>query len=74
MGPWRLGVVEHIDEHGVRVRAYVAPSGAYAGQAATYPAEYLAVVPIETARAYLGEQRLVVEQLTEAIEAAERAR
>lgn len=74
MGPWRLGVVEHVDEHGVRVRAYVAPTGAYAGSAGTYPAEYLEVVPIETARAYLAGQVQLVEQLGAAIDAATRAR
>lgn len=54
---WRLGVVEAVDEHGVKVRAYVAPPGAYAGTAAHYRHDAIEVVPVEAARRYLEQLR-----------------
>jgi hypothetical protein len=60
-----LGVVEHIDERGIRVRKHVAPAGSYVGAIATYRPEDLAVVPVERVKAYLVKVRAEGVQLAE---------
>jgi hypothetical protein len=81
-GPWRLGVVERIDDaRRLHVRAYVAPPASYAGTIAAYRASELAVVPLEsvvaaltTARARESASSALATQIAEAIDAAQRLR
>lgn len=51
---WRLGVVEDALPDGrYKVRAYVAPAGAYEGSAAVYRADEIEEVPRERVEAFL---------------------
>lgn len=77
-GTWRLGVVEEeLDGGRFKVRAYVAPAGAYEGTAAVYRADELAEVPrrevegaLEVTRARIAKEQQLERQILAALEAA----
>lgn len=78
-GSWRLGVVEEVlDGDRFKVRAYVAPAGAYEGTAAVYRADELVEVRRAQVEGYLqavraeAEQKLqLVRQIETALEAVD---
>lgn len=74
-GTWRLGVVEEVlDGDRFKVRAYVAPVGAYEGTAAVYRADELAEVPraevegaLQVVRARIEREQQLERQIVEAL-------
>lgn len=78
---WRLGVVESIDGDRIKVRAYVAPAGAYEGSAATFARDELAEVPraevegaLQVVRARIANEQQLERQIVAALEASETER
>lgn len=79
-GTWRLGVVESVEPDGrFKVRAYVAPAGAYEGTAATYRADELVEVPrrevegaLQVVRARIAKEQQLERQIEAALGAADR--